>query len=269
MAAVGSRWNTVALGALLFLASALPRAQAADAPVLNLCYERTDVRPWRTEDGRGLNIALLQLVSAQTGVAFNFQTMPWKRCLAQLKANEVDGAFAVSFKADRREIAEYPGGAVPDASKRMHVDSYVLLRRKGSRIDWDGKVLRNVDGAIGAQLGYSVTEVLRGLDVTVDEGSQRADELVRKLLAGRLAAAAVGGSDAQTLLAGPYGAQIEALPRPLIEKPYFLILSHRLVARDPQLAQRIWAAVETVRNGAAYRQLEQREMQARDHGAPR
>lgn len=259
------RRGAAALGACAgLLAGPAPGAAAGPGPVagptVTLCYERADVRPWRTEDGRGLNFELLKLVGQRENIRFDFQSMPWKRCLAQLKANAVDGAFAVSFKPDRREIGEYPGGATADAAKRMHIDRYILLRRKGGKVEWDGKALHNVDGAVGAQLGYSVTDLLRSLNVTVDEGSQRSDELVRKLLAGRLAAAAVGGSDARTLLAGPYGAQIEALPRPLVEKPYFLLLSHRMVERQPALARRIWDAVEAVRNGAQYRKLEQTAM---------
>jgi polar amino acid transport system substrate-binding protein len=228
----------------------------SQAPTITLCYERADVRPWRTQAGEGLNFDLLRLVAERAGVTFNFQSMPFKRCLAQLKANAVDGVFAVSFKPDRLELGEYPGGATPDASKRMHIDRYILLRRKGSALDWDGKALRNVDGAIGAQLGYSITDQLRSLNVTVDEGSQRSDELIRKLLAGRLAGAALGGSDARTLLDGPYGPQIEACPIPLVEKPYYLMLSHALVAKQPALAQRIWATIEQVRNSPAYKQLE-------------
>jgi polar amino acid transport system substrate-binding protein len=245
---------------------AAPGAERDDRPSVTLCYERADVRPWRTEDGRGLNFELLRLVEQRENIRFDYQSMPWKRCLAQLKANAVDGAFAVSFKPDRREIGEYPGGATADAAKRMHIDRYILIRRKGSKVEWDGKTLHNVDGAVGAQLGYSVTDLLRSLNVTVDEGSQRSDELVRKLLAGRLAAAAVGGSDARTLLTGPYGAQIEALPRPLVEKPYFLLLSHRMVERQPELSRRIWDAVEAVRNGAEYRRLERTEMPAAGKG---
>lgn len=241
-------------------------AAASAVPTVTLCYERADVQPWRTEDGRGLNFELLKLVGQRERIRFDFQSMPWKRCLAQLKANEVDGAFAVSFKTDRREIGEFPGGATPDVAKRMHVDRYILIRRKGSNVEWDGKTLHNVDGAVGAQLGYSVTDLLRSLNVTVDEGSQRSDELVRKLLAGRLAAAAVGGSDARKLLAGPYGAQIEALPLPLVEKPYFLLLSHRLVDRQPELARRIWNAVEAVRNGEQYRKLEKSSVPAAGKG---
>ena len=73
-----------------------PATAPAAPPVVTLCYERANVRPWRTEDGRGLNFELLKLVGRRENIRFDFQSMPWKRCLAQLKANAVDGAFAVS-----------------------------------------------------------------------------------------------------------------------------------------------------------------------------
>ncbi|TFW15530.1 substrate-binding periplasmic protein [Duganella callida] len=240
--------------ACLLLVLSLP---ASAAETVRLCFEAQDVRPWRTEQGGGLNFELLKMVGQRLDVRFDFQSIPWKRCLAQLKDNAVDGAFAVSYKPDRRELGEYPGGERPDAGKRMHTDTYMVLRRKGSRVDWDGKRFRNLDGAVGFQLGYSVGDVLRAQRVEVDEGSQRADELARKLIAGRLAAAAVGGSDAATLMRGPLAPRLELLPIPIVEKPYFLILSHAMLAQRPQLAQRIWDEIETTRNGAAYRKLEQ------------
>ncbi|MFA9218705.1 MAG: substrate-binding periplasmic protein, partial [Sphingomonadaceae bacterium] len=223
---------------------------------VTLCFEQQDVPPWRTKSGTGLNFTLLKMVEQRLQIQFEYQTMPWKRCLAQLKMNAVDGAFAVSYKPDRRELGEYPGGEQPDASKRMHIDSYVLIRKKGSQVGWDGKGFSNLDGAVGFQLGYSVGDVLRAQHVEVDEGSQRSDELVQKLLLGRVAAAAVGGSDAVRLMKGPLAPQLEQLPLPLIEKPYFLILSHALVAARPQLAQRIWRAIEEARNSAAYKKIE-------------
>ena len=243
--------------ACVLLALSLP-ALAADKARENvtLCFEAQDVLPWRTEKGEGLNFVLLKMVEQRLDIHFDFQSIPWKRCLAQLKANSVDGAFAVSYKPDRRELGEYPGGAQVDASKRMHIDRYVVIRRKGSKVDWDGKSFQNLDGAIGFQLGYSVGDVLRAQNLEVDEGSQRADELARKLIAGRLAAAAVGGSDAQSLMRGPLAPQLEQLPVPIIEKPYFLILSHAMAASRPQLAARIWRAVEEVRNSAAYKKIE-------------
>ena len=247
-------------GVLLALSLLSPAAQAAGGKeTVALCFEQQDVLPWRTKQGGGLNFALLNMVGQRLDIRFDYRAVPWKRCLAELKTNAVDGAFAVSYKPDRRELGEYPGGQQIDAGKRMHIDSYVVVRRKGSKVEWDGKSFHNLDGAIGFQLGYSVGDVLRAQNVEVDEGSQRADELARKLIAGRVAAAAIGGSDANGLMHGPLAPQLEELPIPIIEKPYFLILSHGLVAARPQLAERIWNAIEEVRNSAAYRKLEAAE----------
>jgi len=231
-------------------------AAAAAKPSIPLCFERQEVLPWRTLDGGGLNFELLNEVARRTGVEFDFQSMPWKRCLAQLKANQVGGAFAVSFSPERLVLGAYPGGQKADPQQRMHVDRYVLARRKGSRVDWDGKAFRNLDGRIGFQLGYSVGDFLRGQGVLVDEGSQRSDELLQKLLSGRVEAVALGGADAERLVRGALAEQVEVLPQPLLEKPYFLMLSHDFVAKQPELAERIWKAIAEVRTSPAYRKRE-------------
>lgn len=245
------------------------RVQAAPGEHITLCFERQEVRPWRTLDGGGLNFELLAEVAKRTGVTFDYQSMPWKRCLEQLKANQVGGAFAVSFNRERMTLGAYPGvvAGAPDpradASKRMHVDTYMLVRPRGSRLDWDGKTIRNLEGRIGFQLGYSVGEFLRARGVPTDEGSQRSDELMQKLIVGRLAGAAMGGGDAARLMRGPHGKGLEMLPVPLIEKPYFLVLSKALAANQPQLATRLWDAIEDVRNSPAYRKREQQELGGR------
>jgi polar amino acid transport system substrate-binding protein len=232
---------------------------AADRMV-SLCFERQEVLPWRTLDGGGLNFELLGEVARRLGVVFDYQSMPWKRCLEQVKANQVDGAFAVSFSRERLALGAYPGvhgdPGRADPDERMHVDRYVLVRRKGSRVDWDGKHFANLDGRVGIQLGYSVGDFLRAQNVAVDEGSQQADELVQKLLAGRVAAAALGGGDAVRVMRTPVAQQIEVLPVPLIEKPYYLILSHAFVAQQPEQAARIWKTIEEVRTSPAYRRRE-------------
>lgn len=248
------------------------QAQAAPGEHITLCFERQEVRPWRTLDGGGLNFELLAEAAKHTGVTLDYQSMPWKRCLEQLKANQVDGAFAVSFNPERMALGAYPGVSPAakdpqaDPSKRMHVDTYMLVRPRGSRLDWDGKTFRNLNGRIGFQLGYSVGDFLRARGVAVDEGSQRADELAQKLIAGRVAGAALGGGDAARLMRGPYAKRLELLPVALIEKPYYLVLSNALVASRPQLARRLWDAIEEVRNSPAYRKREQQELGGRRLG---
>lgn len=133
------RYLLSALAVCCMLAHA--RAQAAPGEHLTLCFERQEVRPWRTLDGGGLNFELLAEVAKRTGVTFDYQSMPWKRCLEQLKANQVGGAFAVSFNRERMALGAYPGVAPGasdprvDASKRMHLDTYMLVRPRGSRLE--------------------------------------------------------------------------------------------------------------------------------------
>ena len=59
------------------------------------------------------------------------------------------------------------------------------------------------------------------------------------------------------LMRGPLGARLDMLPVPLIEKPYYLVLSRAFVAKQPQLAARLWDAIEQGRTSPAYRQREQ------------
>jgi polar amino acid transport system substrate-binding protein len=245
-----------------WLVASLP---AKANPTITLCFERQEVLPWRTLDGHGLDFELLDEAARRIGVTFDYRSMPWKRCLEQVKANELDGLFAASFSSERLAIGAYPGGRQADTARRLHTDSYILVRRKGSAIDWDGKQFRHVDGRVGFQLGYSVGEFLRSKQIPVDEGSQQADELVQKLMAGRLVAAALGGGDAVRLLRGPLVSQLEVLPVPLIEKPYYLVLSHRFVETDPQLAERIWDAIGAVRAQPAYRKRERVVVQHERH----
>jgi polar amino acid transport system substrate-binding protein len=194
-------------------------------------------------------------VQSKLRIDFDYELLPWKRCLAKLKANEVDGAFTVSYSDERRQYGAFPGGALADANKRMHVARYFLVRRKGSDIGWDGKNFSKVEGKIAFQLGYSVGEMLRAQKVDVDETSDSPNNVGRKVLAGRVAGAAMIDSDTAQLMRGPLAAKLEVMDMPLMEKPYFLILSNALVKTKPDLAEQIWKSIEDVRESKEYGKL--------------
>ncbi len=243
------------LMAVLVSLTVSPASSASD---FIFCVEDRDVRPWRTADGRGLNFELLDMVAARLGVRFQYRGMPWKRCLDELKQNTVQGAMGASFRPKRLENGAYPGGAKADARKRLNFDRYVLLRRKGTPVDWDGKQLTGLDGSVGAQLGYSIVGDLKRLGVPVDDGAPGPLELAKKLAYGYVGAAAMLEGEARELFASnrSLATNLEVVERPLAEKPYFLMLSHELVRDQPAMAERIWNTIESVRESRAYRQLE-------------
>ncbi len=47
-------------------------------------------------------------------------------------------------------------------------------------------------------------------------------------------------------------AEMVKYPVPLVEKPYYLMFSHQLVAADPALTERIWSAMAEIRATPEY-----------------
>jgi len=228
---------------------------AGDAPrTLVLCFEDSDVLPWRTRGKKGLNFLMLDAVAARTGLRFEYQGRPWRRCHDDLRAGRVDGTFGMSVTPERQAFAAFPGGDTPDASQRMFEGGYVLVRRRGDSVDYNGERIVGLLGPIGAEPATSIAQDLRRKGYAVDDAAPSPQALLRKLAAGRIGAAAVG-TDQMHQLNGqrhPWLIELEEVPRPLIDKPYFLALSKPFVARHPELAARIWQAVAEVRESEAY-----------------
>lgn len=232
-------------------------AQAADKPAsIKLCYDSEDSYPWTMKDRPGADSLMLKQVEQKLGVKIEQMPLPWKRCLDEMRGGQVDGAFAASFKTERMELGAYPmAGDRPDSSKQMHIDSYSLFRLKGGNVDWDGSKLQNVSGAIGAQSGYSIVDQLKGMGVRVDDGTRSADDNLRKLMTGRVAAVALQTREGDNSLhaAPDMAAKIEKVPTPLVEKPYYLMLSKQLVGKYGDFSKEIWKAVAEVRESADYK----------------
>jgi len=78
--------------------------------------------------------------------------------------------------------------------------------------------------------------------------------LLQMLVHGRVDAVALQTMRGDFVLrANPQLAQqVEKLPQPLEEKPYYLMLSNALLVRDPKLAERIWSEVQRQRESATY-----------------
>ncbi len=232
-------------------ADALPGAAPS---VLVLCFEDSDVLPWRTREKIGLNFTLLNAVAARTGLRFEYQGRPWRRCHDDLRAGRVDGTFGMSVTTERQAFAAFPGGDTPDASRRMFEGGYVLVRRRGTRVDFNGERITGLVGAIGVEPATSIAQELRREGYAVDDAAPSPQALLRKLAAGRIEAAAVGTDQMHQLRWQRHAwlLDLEEAPRPLRHKPYFLALSKPFVARHPELAERIWKAVADVRESEAY-----------------
>jgi len=261
----------IALAALLGLLLAAPAAAQPPAvfegrPTLTFVYE-TRANPPRylgegTEinwDRPGLTLELLKRVGERLRVNLEFRRYPWKRGLFLVETGEVDGIFHASYKVEREKIGRYPKTAdgMVDPSRAIFVQAYALHVLRGSNVGWDGETITGLgDRAVGATAGYSIVGDLEKRGLRVETG--KVQELnLNKLVAGRIAAyAELENMAAAAIAANPSAyADVIKLDPPLISKPYYLLLSHALAARDPALAEQVFDAIAEINADPAFLDL--------------
>ena len=231
-------------------------AFAADKPAtIKLCHEDVDVYPWILKDRPGLNIIHLKAVEQKLGVKIETFPLPWKRCQEDMREGKVDGIFAASFKTERLEMGVYPMvGDKLDATRAMMFDGYSLYRLKGGDVQWDGKKLSS-SSSIGAQPGYSIVDQLKQLGAKVDEGAKTADDTLKKVVIGRIGAAALQTLEGDNSLSTnpEFASKLEKVSPPLVDKPFFLMLSKQFVAKHGDFSKDLWKTLAEVRESSDYK----------------
>lgn len=228
-------------------------AAQAGAETLRLCYDEQEGAVRETGFRHDPNYAVLQALERQTGVHFELESRAWRRCLAELGANQWDGAVAASFLPERQAYGVYPmKNGQPDPARRMGADSYSLYRLRGSPANWDGSRFSGITGLVGAQSGYSIIPQLQAAHLRVDSSSSSVAILLQKLQAGRIDAVALLTWDGDYILAqDPQLADhIERVDPPLVLRPHYLIFSKALVVGRPALAEKIWHALSAARDAS-------------------
>ncbi len=235
---------------LLLLCGALLGA-GAHARVLRLCANE-GIGPANQSNTAYLlaNAAFAQLPELRPV----YTLLPWQRCLNEAAAGHFDGVLAASFSAERAVGLAFPTTAAgtPDTNRRMFNIGYVLLRRKGSGINWDGQQFDGSSSragqAIGAERGFSIVRFARERGGVVEDRFPRFDAMIESLKLGRIGAVLVDQEGGSVLLADPgfaRGHEIAGPPMPY--KAYYLPLSRAFAEAHPDLAQRIWGAIAKVR----------------------
>ena len=199
-------------------------------------------------DPPGISVEIISIVASELGVDVEFVRLPGRRVLHELKANRLDAAFIFSFKPERQEFGVFPmRGGQPDSQKRLAVLSYVLYRLKGTALDWNGHSFSNLNGALGANAGYSIVADLRKKGVVVVEAKTTETNFLN------LENTRIVGVADQEVVADSYLATnnintIEKVEVPLATKDYFLIFSHQFVDDYPDLAEKFWERIAEKRD---------------------
>ncbi len=202
----------------------------------------------------GIEIEIYREVAKQLNLDVTFKRMPWKRCLKLIEYNKVQGVFPASFKEKRMEIGAYPmkDGQV-DPTRRTRNNTYYLYKIKSSSISFNGSAFENVNGMIGAPLGWAIVDDLKKFQIEVKElpiHENSLDILMRKSIDGFVCLGTVFDG---YIKRNPTKYQdIVKVPLPIWEKPYYLIQSHAFVEANPELARKIWDTILSIKESEAF-----------------
>jgi polar amino acid transport system substrate-binding protein len=170
---------------------------------------------------------------------------------------EVDGAFSASFVPDRLDSGVYPTdkGGHPDVRRSLMTAVYQLYKLRTSTITWNGSGFGGLDGPIGALQSTSIVYQLRTAGAEVQEVAGDHRILIRMLAQGFVPAVALFDQVGDQMLKQDpeLALRIEKVSPPLVEKPYFLMLSHQFVEAHKDLADQVWAAIASERDSADYK----------------
>lgn len=221
---------------------------------LKIGYADEELRPFAMGNGQqrpqppGIYIELINQVASELGITVSYQRQPTKRGQHLLKMGELDAYFSLSYRQDRLDLGHFPmQNGEPDASKRIGSIAYHLYKLDKSRIDYDGKTIKNVGGPIGVNLGYSIADDIRKMGLTVEEVKSTEANL-KKLQLGRIAAFAGQDVDTDVWLEQKDYANIVKLPTPLASKDYFLLFSKQYLAAHPDIAHKFWTRLGEIRD---------------------
>jgi len=244
---------------LLVLLAALPLAAGGDERLpLRIVYEETPNPPRHLGTGAlvpeppGITVDILRLVAQRLDLDLQLLRAPWERGLFLIETGQADGLFHTSFKPERMAIGVFPmADGVADESRAIFFQNYSFYVRNGSDITWDGAALGNLARPVGATAGYSIITDLEAMGLNVE--TERSSLInFRKLESNRIDAYAELQTMADAFLAvngGPVERVIRLEP-PIVEKAYYLMLSHPFHEAHPEIAEAIWDEIASI-NGSS------------------
>ncbi len=237
---------------------------ANSAPPKQLMFGVTNIYPYAniingniSAERPGSSVEFVKLVQARLGLQIKIRSCPAKRCFILLQDGQLDGMPMASFSEKRfKKYAAYPmkNGQL-DTQRKNSDGSYYLYILKNSTVTWNGKHIKNALLPIGFNLGFSISTLLEKQNIKV-LGNSSVSANMDMLLAKRLSGVASFKMAAETVLRKSKRYQsIIKIPTPLKYKPYFTILSHQFVKKNPKLSEKIWDTASEVARSKDYQNI--------------
>lgn len=232
----------------LLLLGLLPAAVAAPPLALKMCVFDHPFPPMTNPDGSGQAQELLRRASALQPVRIQNVVKPRYQCMQQLRSGEVDAMLA-AFIEDRTEYGAYPmKDSQPDTSRAVGDLNFMVSRRHGGKVDWDGMQFVNLGRQpVGTQPGLLHVALLRQLNVVIDDSAGSPEQVFAMLAQNRVAAVVTQQGEGEALIARKYKGEIDMLPKPFQVTPMYLLVNKAFYQKHQPQIDAYWDAIRQVK----------------------
>ncbi len=231
-----------------------------------LAHEDKEAYPWisinrQTGELSGIDIEFIKLLEKNSGISIKMVPLPWARTLEYMKSGKIDGTFSASYMKERELFGKYPPykNGVPDEKYAVHFSSYSLYILKGSKVSFKNGNFINLNGIVGTQLGFSITQLISKMNVKVDASTSDPYPILKKLVAGRIEACAIQTERADKILRDNPEfkdiVKLTILEPPFNKKPYFIMLSNDFVKQNPEAASYIWQEIKKINESNEFKNI--------------
>lgn len=204
----------------------------------------------------GIAVDVVTELAKRAGFDVKIQTYPWARVLQQLQDGQVDGAFSVYEKEERKEFCLYTGV--------IHYDELRIATRSDRQFDFSGiKSLygKTIGKGRDVYVGSEFDAAVRDGKISVSEVNDMDMSNIKKLYAGRVDAV-IGSPAAMMYYAESLKMErdIVLLPVPLRAKipAYFVLSKHSALANKEKWQRKIQAILMKMETDGTSRAINRR-----------
>lgn len=221
------------------------------AKSLNICVDDSDWMPYiyHQEDSlQGIHIDIIRSSLDSLGLDYQFQQVPWKRCLKGLEKGRYDAVATASYSAERNEYLCYPKDASITVYSQWRVGQveYVIALPSGSDYSYDDNPF-SIPQPVRTPRGYSIGHDLRATGIEVDSSAANDLQNIKRMLRAQSGSvitlpSIVGWLNKQKAFSG----KLKFSEKPLKSKSYFFAISRNGSLTELQ-ANTIWGAISKAR----------------------
>lgn len=191
---------------------------------------------------------LLMLAANEVKLELEFISLPWKRCIQELKQGKSDALFAAIWSQGRESWGVFPKvGSDIDNDLALWFGDYSVYSRIHSDLKWNGTDFSGVENGIGAPFGYIAYQKLERLKV-LPARNIGANEAFPLLAKGRLDGYVIENTIGDRYIQEhDLGGDIVKLTPVFMEVHWFIPVSHQWYKDQKALTHRFWKVLAKIR----------------------